>query len=130
MTAPLPPVVNGPVYAVPNVQISADNVLPDALVTVFQNGSEVGAGHLDQPRDDLGSDHRGSDDRGNVTATQTCTGNASYVQATPGVSSELSPFPGHRLAGGQAAARAGLSLWGVPVQRRRLARQPHLRSYQ
>ena len=24
------------------MQISADNVLPDALVTVFQNGSEVG----------------------------------------------------------------------------------------
>lgn len=42
MTAPLPPVVNGSVYAVPNVQISADNVLPDALVAVFQNGSEVG----------------------------------------------------------------------------------------
>lgn len=44
MTAPLPAMVDGPVYAVPNVHISAGNVRPDALVMVSQNGSEVAQG--------------------------------------------------------------------------------------
>ena len=49
MTAPLAPVVDGPIYAVPNILISVDNVLPDALVKVFQDGAEIGHATSTQP---------------------------------------------------------------------------------
>ncbi len=91
MPAPLPPMVIGPVYAVANVEVQVDNVLPDALVKVLQNGVEVG--------------HATSTSAGvvwvtttvplvvghKITATQTYTGAAGY--ATPGVASAPSPLP-------------------------------------
>jgi hypothetical protein len=93
MTAPLPPAVNGPIYAVPHVHVAVDNVLPDALVKVFQNGSEVGHATSSIPgliwvptTVALVAGHK-------ITATQTYTGSASYISATPGVSSAASPFP-------------------------------------
>jgi len=128
MTAPLPPVVNGSVYAVPNVQISADNVLPDALVAVFRNG-KVGRPPRPSPGMLWVPTTVALTIGGKIAATQTYirgrelrAGNTRRVQRALALA-------GHRVAGDQAAARAGLSLCGVPVQRRRLARQPHLRSY-
>ena len=129
MTAPLPPVVNGSVYAVPNVQISADNVLPDALVGGLPERLGGGQATSTKPRDVLGSDHRGPDDRGQDRRHPDLYGDASYVQATPGVSSEPSPL---QVTVWQVTKQLPVPVflsWGVPVQRRRLARQPHLRSY-
>ena len=93
MPAPLAPAVIGPVYAVPNAQIQVDNVLPDAKVQVFQNGSPVGhatsttAGLIWVPTTvalTVGDQ---------ITATQTYTGGASYVHVTVGVASPASPNP-------------------------------------
>jgi len=42
VTAPLAPVVDGPIYAVPDISILVDNVLPEALVKVLQDGVEIG----------------------------------------------------------------------------------------
>jgi hypothetical protein len=94
MTAPLAPVVIGPVHAVPTVQVQVNNVLPDALVQVLSNGSAVGHASSTstpgvvwvpatvplQPGD-------------KITATQTYEGSAGYVHVTPGVASPASPSP-------------------------------------
>jgi hypothetical protein len=42
VTAPLAPVVDGSIYAVPDILILVDNVLPDARVKVLQDGAEIG----------------------------------------------------------------------------------------
>jgi hypothetical protein len=43
MPAPLPPLVNGPLYPVTQ-QVYVDNLVPGADVTVYQNGGTVGTG--------------------------------------------------------------------------------------
>lgn len=90
MPAPLPPVVDGPIYAVPGVPVKVDNVLPDALVKVLQDGSEIGHATSTSPgfiwvptTIDLVATKR-------ITATQTYTGSAGYIDATPGEASDPS----------------------------------------
>lgn len=92
MTAPLAPGVIGPVYAVPNVQVQVDSVLPDALVRVFQNGSEVGHASSGSTPGVVWVPTTVPVHQGNqITATQTYEGTAAYVHATPGVASPPSP---------------------------------------
>jgi hypothetical protein len=87
MTAPLPPVVVGPIYAVPNVQVYVDNVLPDALVKVLQDGHEVGHATSTEPGDLWVTTTVALDVGKTITATQTYQGTATYIDATPGVQS-------------------------------------------
>jgi hypothetical protein len=92
VTAPLAPVVDGPIYAVPGILILVDNVLPDALVKVLQHGSEIGHATSTSPGSiwvpitgTLVANEK-------ITATQTYTGSAPYVGATHGVASPPSKF--------------------------------------
>jgi hypothetical protein len=92
MTAPLAPVVDGPIYAVPGILILVDNVLPDALVKVLQDGGEIGHATSTSPGSiwvpttitPIAGKH--------ITATQTYTGSAAYVGVTAGVASPESKF--------------------------------------
>jgi hypothetical protein len=92
VTAPLAPVVDGPIYAVPGISILVDNVLPDALVKVLQDGVEIGHATSTSPGSvwvlttvTLVAGRK-------ITATQTYTGSATYVGVTTGVASPQSNF--------------------------------------
>jgi hypothetical protein len=87
MVAPLPPVVDGPIYAVPNAQVYVDNVLPDALVKVLQAGVEVGNATSSAPGGLWVTTTVPLTVGQTITATQTYTGSASYIDATPGTPS-------------------------------------------
>jgi hypothetical protein len=93
MPAPLPPVVDGPIYAVPGVQVYVDNVLPNALVKVLQAGAEVGHATSSAPGGIWVPTTVAVTAGKKITATQTYTGSASYIDATPGVSSSPSNVP-------------------------------------
>ena len=108
MTAPLPAMVDGPVYAVPNVHISAGNVLPDALVTIAQNGLEV-AQSASASAGMIWFGRRGPGARGQDHRHSDLTGNANYVHAAPGASSEPLPFPVPCVAGDRAAPLSDLA---------------------
>jgi hypothetical protein len=92
MTAPLAPVVDGPIYAVPNIPILVDNVLPDALVKVFQAGVEVGHATSTSPGSIWVPTTIALVAGSKITATQTYTGTATYVGVTAGVASPESNF--------------------------------------
>jgi hypothetical protein len=90
MVAPLPPVVDGPIYAVPNAQVYVDNVLPNALVKVLQAGTEVGHATSSAPGGLWVTTTVALTPGKLITATQTYTGSASYIDATPGDASAAS----------------------------------------
>lgn len=92
MTAPLAPVVDGPIYAVPGISILIDNVLPDALVNVLQDGAEIGHATSTSPGSIWVPTTVALVAGKKITATQTYTGSAAYVGVTPGVPSPQSNF--------------------------------------
>jgi hypothetical protein len=92
MTAPLAPVVDGPIYAVPGIPILVDNVLPDASVTVLQNGAQIGQATSTSPGSIWVPTTVALVAGMKITATQTYTGSATYVGVTPGVPSPQSNF--------------------------------------
>ncbi len=92
MTAPLAPVVDGPVYAVPGISILIDNVLPDALVKVLQDGVEIGHATSTSPGSIWVPTTAAPVTGKKITATQTYTGSAAYVGVTTGVASPPSNF--------------------------------------
>src|SRR5579862_8438731 len=92
MTAPLAPVVDGPIYAVLGISILVDNVLPDALVKVLQDGAEIGHATSSSPGSIWVPTTVALVAGKKITATQTYTGSAAYVGVTTGVSSPQSNF--------------------------------------
>ena len=87
MTAPLAPVVDGPIYAVPGISISVDNVLPNAEVKVLQDGGEIGHATSSSPGQIWVPTSIPPEAGKKITATQTYTGTATYVGVTPGEAS-------------------------------------------
>lgn len=92
MTAPLAPVVDGPIYAVPNIPILVANVLPDALVKVLQDGAEIGQATSRSPGSIWVPTTVALVAGKKITATQTYTGSATYVGVSTGVASPASNF--------------------------------------
>jgi len=92
VTAPLAPVVDGPIYAVPGISILVDNVLPDALVKVFEDGVEIGNATSTSPGSIWVPTTAALVAGKKITATQTYTGSAGYVGVTAGVPSPQSNF--------------------------------------
>ena len=116
MTAPLPAMVDGPVYAVPNVHISAGNVLPDALVTISQNGLEVAQSASASAGMICGSAAAALAPGGKTTATQTYPGTRTTCMQH--LARPVSPCPFRS------------PVWQVTEQLLCLTWQPHLRGYQ
>ncbi len=92
MTAPLAPVVDGPIYAVPGISILVDNVLPDAVVKVLQDGVEIGHATSTSPGSIWVLTTAALVAGRKITATQTYTGSATYVGVTKDVASPQSNF--------------------------------------
>ncbi len=92
MTAPLAPVVDGPIYAVPGISILVDNVLPDAVVTVLQDGAGIGQATSSSPGSIWVPTMVALVAGKKITANQTYIGSATYVGVTPGVASPQSNF--------------------------------------
>ena len=93
MTAPLRPVVVGPIYAVPDVRVQVDNVLPDSLVQVLRNDIEVAratSGSTAGTISVLVTVPLAVNDQ--ITAAQAYTGSDDHIPVTPGVLSQPSPF--------------------------------------
>jgi hypothetical protein len=92
---PLPPVVDGPIYEVPHAQIHVDNVLPDSVVRVFSVNpmGQIGQANSSEPGDIWVPTSVPVAAGQAIVATQTYTGNANYIDATPGISSAVSNVP-------------------------------------
>ena len=92
MTAPLAPVVDGPIYAVPGISILVDNVLPDALVAVLQDDVQIGHATSVSPGSIWVPTTVALVAGKKITAIQTYTGSAAYVGVATGVASPQSNF--------------------------------------
>jgi len=92
MPAPLAPVVNGPIYAIPSILIQVDNVLPDTKVKVYQDNVEIGHATSTSPGSIWVPTTGTLIANKKITATQTYTGTEAYVGVTPGEASPHSNF--------------------------------------
>ena len=91
MPAPLPPVVDGPLYPVTQ-QVYVDNLLSGADVTVYQNGGQVGTGTASTPGGIWVTLTTPLNQTDAVTAKQTLPLTApSITGVTAGVPSDASP---------------------------------------
>jgi hypothetical protein len=91
MPAPLPPVVDGPLYPVTQ-QVYVDNLLPGADVTVYQNGGRVGTGTASTPGGIWVTLTNPLNQTDVVTAKQTLPLSAPAITGvTAGVASDASP---------------------------------------